>query len=125
LTLPEEVKQYSNGHPCPNCGEMAERVRISNFSFSFKGGVRGTSGVHGQSGSHDLDYPTLDKAVGRSAEAKYAEYTRRKEIRDKLRQETGINSISQDGNICVPADPRVMQHREKALTLFNKIKKGT
>lgn len=124
LTLPEEVKKYRNKHPCPSCGKTANRMKVSDFSFNFKGGVRGTSGVNGQSGSHDLDYPNLDKAVGRSAEAKHAVYAKRLEARNRIRKETGSIAVSQQGDLCVPADPRAIQNRAKALKLFDKAKKN-
>jgi putative FmdB family regulatory protein len=124
LTLPEEVKKYRNNHPCPSCGKTAKRVKVSSFSFNFKGGVRGTSGVNGQSGSHDLDYPNLDKAVGRSADAKHAQYARRLEARNRIRKETGSMAISQSEDVCLPADPRAIRDREKALKLFDKAKKN-
>lgn len=117
-----EVEQYFDHHPCPNCKQRAERIRVSSFSFKFAGGVNqgAGSGVHGNSGVHDLDYPVIDKAVGRSAETKWDAYNQRKEARDKVRRETGTNAVSQSGNTIAPADASTIRDREKALNLFNK-----
>ena len=117
-----EVQEYFDHHPCPQCKKRAERIRVASFSFKFAGQVNqgAGSGVHGNSGVHDLDYPVLDKAVGRSAEAKWEGYDKRKEERDKVRREAGTNAISQDGDRIAAADAGTIETREKALNLFNK-----
>ncbi len=95
---------------------------MASVSFKFAGGVgKGAgSGVHGNSGVHDLDYPVLDKAVGRSAEAKWPEYLKRKADRDRVRREAGVNAVSQSGDTIVPLDQSSAQNREKAMTLYGK-----
>lgn len=82
------------------------------------------SGVHGNSGVHDLDYPSLDKAVARSSEKRWGVYSDRQSERDKVRKETGATALSSDssGNP-VPADPAIMGLRKKALETFGKLKK--
>lgn len=122
LIQPDEVRQFSKEHPCPSCGEMAGRLEISVTNFSFRGpsGPVQGSGVHGQSGSHDLDYPTLDKAVGRSSEKKWAEFGKRKAVRDKVRREAGTNAISTAGGSPAPADPSVMKVRETGMKTWQK-----
>lgn len=124
----EEVERYKDGHPCPGCGQMAKRSPVVPISFTFKapGGQTQGSGVHGQSGVHDLDYPALDKAVGRSAAKKWEQYNARKAERDKVRREAGTNNVSvtPEGR-AVPADPAVMGLREKALSTFKKVKKSS
>jgi len=122
LLDPDDVKQFSKQHPCPKCRTMAKRVEISLTNFSFKGpsGQTQGSGVHGQSGSHDLDYPTLDKAIGRSAEKKWVEYGKRKKARDEIRKKAGTNVISTAGGTTGPADPGVMKARETGLKTWAK-----
>lgn len=122
LLKKDEVQEYFDHHPCPNCKGRAERIRVAAFSFKFAGGVNkgAGTGVHGNSGVHDLDYPVIDKAVGRSAETKWEAYNERKEARDKVRREAGTNAISQSGDSIAPADRGTIETREKALKLFNK-----
>lgn len=115
LTQTDEIKEYSDSFPCPICHERAPKIP-SATNFNFKGGTPGNSGVH------DLDFPILDKAVGRSAEQKWAKYRERKAARDEVRKQLGTNSISTIDNKVVPADPTTLQLREKALTTLKKAK---
>lgn len=80
----------------------------------------------GNSGVHDLDYPVLDKAVGRSANRKWKEYDARKKARDEARRRFGTNAISvgPDGEAS-PASPGVLDVREKGLQLLKKAKSGS
>ena len=123
----DDISKYFNEHPCPSCGEPARRV-VSQFSFNFKGDVRGLSGVHGNSGVHDLDYPTLDKAVARSSEKRWAVHRERQESINKIRQETGTHAVSMgsiDGSGGIgPADKGSLSLREKALPTLKKLKKS-
>lgn len=126
LLSTDEIKNYRDSHPCPSCGEAAVRspVVAVNFAFKAPGGQTQGLGVHGQSGVHDLDYPALDKAVGRSSAVKWQKYDERKTERDKIRKKLGTNSISvsSDGEIR-PADGALMNLREKAITTFKTVKK--
>lgn len=122
LTLQDDIKQYTTWHPCPSCGGQAPRLGISLTNFNFKGGVRGESGVHGQSGSHDLDYPTLDKAVGRSAEKKWDRIRNEKAVREKIRKETGSAALSVESGSLAPANPENLKVRQMALRTFKKMK---
>jgi len=124
LTQTEDVKKYSDWHPCPNCGGRAERI-ASAANFQFSGGVRGTSGVHGNSGVHDLDYPVLDKAVARSAEKKWEIYGKRAEEREKVRKETGAAALAVEGGEVKPANPENLKVREQALTTFKNVKSSS
>lgn len=126
LLKKEDVQEYFDHHPCPNCKKRAERIRVSAFSFKFAGSVNqgAGSGVHGNSGVHDLDYPVIDKAVGRSAETKWQAYNERKAARDKVRREAGTNAVSQAGDTIAPADASTIRDREKALVLLDKAKKS-
>lgn len=96
LLKQDEIKQYFEHHPCPNCKQDAPRHHVSSFGFAFKGGVRGSSGVHGNSGVHDLDYPTLDKAVARSSEKRWNIQNERTAAIEKVRQESGSRAVTYD-----------------------------
>lgn len=127
LTQKADVEQYFDHHPCKSCGGRAERIRVAAVSFKFAGSVNqgAGSGVHGNSGVHDLDYPVVDKAVGRSAEVKWDAYNKRKEERDKARCEFGTNAVSQDGDRIAPLAEGAARDRGKAMTLLEKAKKST
>lgn len=122
LLLPDDVKKYAKQYPCNKCNKMALRIEVSITNFNFKGpaGAVQGSGVHGQSGSHDLDYPSIDKAIGRSASKKWQEYDKRKAARDKVRKEAGTNSISTAGGVITPLDKSVSKVREKGLKTWSK-----
>jgi hypothetical protein len=84
------------------------------------------SGVHGQSGSHSLDYPSLDLAVGRSSEAKWNVANIQKEQRDKIRAANKTNAISTAGGVDVPVDSSTLKAREtglKTISRFENAKK--
>lgn len=116
FTSSEESKTYFEWHPCPTCKDRAERIKISMVSFKF-------GGTPGNSGSHDLDYPVLDKAVGRSAETRWTGYNERKAKRDKIRKDAGTNSVSvtSSGDV-IPTDSGKLGLREKAYKLLRKAK---
>jgi len=114
LIDPDEARQYLNAHPCRQCDAIARRVpSVTNFQFK---------GTPGQSGSHDLDYPTLDKAVGRSAHQKWQEFNKDKEKRDKVRHEAGQHAVTQVGDQIVPTSPDKLKVREYAIRTFNAAK---
>lgn len=126
LVMSEDVKQYRDQHPCPSCGEMAPRIGVSQFSFAFKGAVKGTSGIHGNSGVHDWDYPTLDKAVARSSEAKWSANRERQAMINKVRKENNTHAVSMDNNGNLrPTDSSVLEVRQKAIPLLKKMVAGT
>jgi len=116
----EEVEKYAKEHPCPECHKPAPRV-MSRVNFQFKGVAEGDPTRKGNSGVHDLDYPVLDKAVGRSANRKWKEYRARKEIRDRVRKELGTNAVSQgpDGHISA-IDQKTLAAREMGIKTWRK-----
>lgn len=122
LILQSEIKEFSQSHPCKNCKEPCGRVP-SVTNFQFKGVAEGDPTKKGSSGSHDLDYPTLDKAIGRSSNRKWKEYQERKAYRDRVRREAGTNALTTDGETAVAADPARMDARAKAFTTLQKAKK--
>jgi putative FmdB family regulatory protein len=85
-------------HPCPSCGNPAPRV-IEGFAFQFTG----TGGAPGNTGVHDLDYPTADKIVGRDADLRKEVLSARDEAKNGLRKQAGINGLQringEDGSI--------------------------
>ncbi len=118
-----EKDTYFEWHPCPNCGEKAARIQMSKVSFQFSGGQVAGSGVHGNSGSHDLDYPNLDKAIGRSSENKWKNYNEQKDQRDAERRKLGTNSIREENGKISAVESARSETREKAWKLFNEAKK--
>jgi putative FmdB family regulatory protein len=124
LIQQDEVREYTEWHPCPECKGRAERVKVSAVNFNFKAPAGRTqgSGVHGQSGVHDLDYPMVDKAVGRSAAKKWQYYGERKEARDKARRELQTNAVKQVDGTVTAADPQTLKFREQGLTTLRKAK---
>lgn len=125
LIQTDDVKKYFKWHPCPGCGGKSTRLSISVTNFKFAGGVRGESGVHGNSGVHDLDYPTLDKAVGRSSEKKWTRINSDRIERQKIRKESGTNNLSKIDGKVAPASSEVLNLREAAITKFEQVKKGS
>lgn len=117
-----EIAKYSKEHPCETCGGMCQRVP-SATNFQFKGIAEGDPTRRGNSGVHDLDYPSLDKAIGRSANRKWKEFRARKQERDKVRRESGSNalSVSPDGRV-VPTDARTLDVRDRAFRTLKKAK---
>ena len=113
FTDSEEAKEYEYCHPCISCDSVASRITsAANFQFT---------GTPGNSGSHDLDYPVLDKAVGRSADKKWQDIYSRKEKLDKVRKESGQHEVSADlnGN-AVPTPKDRIEARRVATNAFSK-----
>ena len=90
LRFERSLKMDSNTtHECPKCACDAPRV-WDGFAFGFgdkPGDTPGNTGVH------DKDYPTADKAVGRSAESRWGEYVERDKVKKAVRQQGGSPSI--------------------------------
>jgi hypothetical protein len=127
LILRSDVERFKDYHPCVSCKESSKRVGLSVTNFSFKappGRTQG-NGVHGQTGVHDLDYPNIDKAVGRSSNKKWSVFDEVKRERDKVRKEGGSNAITHDSSgRPIVADKATIEIREKALNLFDKANKS-
>lgn len=120
-----EIKKFSKKHPCPSCNLSSIRIP-SATNFQFKGVSEGDPTKRGNSGVHDLDYPSLDKAIGRSANRKWKEYGSRKKINDNARRRFGTNTLSVGPNgELAPTDPKTLDFREKGLRLFNTLKKAS
>ena len=115
-----DSEKYQKSHPCPVCKNTVPR-KISNFAFSFKGAVTGSSGINGNSGVHDWDYPTLDKAVARSSEKRWSDHRERQAAIDKVRKETNSHAVTMDnsGNI-VPTEKSKLDVRTQAMPMAKK-----
>lgn len=75
-------------YPCPGCGKIAPLV-LSNFGFSFGQG----SGSPANTGVHDLDYPSADKAVGRSAHDRWEYLHARDAVKRKAREQGQTHAL--------------------------------
>jgi len=117
-----EIRKYAQEHPCDFCGDICRRIP-SATNFQFKGVAEGDPTRRGNSGVHDLDYPSLDKAIGRSSNRKWKEFSARKQERDKVRRESGSNalSVSPDGQI-TSLDARTLDVRDRAFKIFKNAK---
>lgn len=85
----------------------------TNFAFKAPPGRTAGSGVHGQSGSHDLDYPILDKAIGRSAEEKWKKQARKTAAREALRKATGKTAESEAREALASRDRQIRDFVDK------------
>jgi putative FmdB family regulatory protein len=95
-------------HACPSCGDDAPQV-IDGFSFSFAQG----GGAPGNSGVHDHDYPTADKAVGRSADERWNHYNEREKAKAEARKQGGTHALMRvNGPDYVEYRPMSPQGRE-------------
>jgi len=93
---------------------------MSAANFNFKGVAEGDPTRKGNSGIHDLDYPTLDKAIGRSANRKWKEYHKEKDARDKARRALGTNTITERDGHAAPVEPGVMGLRRQGIKTLRK-----
>lgn len=118
-----DTKRYEREHPCPACHQPCKRIpSATNFAFKGVAGSDPTSG-RSSSGSHDLDYPSLDKAIGRSANRRWKDYLPKKEARDRVRRETGSVAIMDTKDGPRPADDVTLKGREAGLRMFKAAKK--
>lgn len=77
-------------HPCPSCKDPAPRL-FDGEGFAFGFGQGGTAVAN--SGVHDHDYPTADKAVGRSAEARWDLISKRDQVKNEARKQGGTHAL--------------------------------
>jgi len=121
LLSSDDIKQYSEKHPCKKCGKLVPRIpSATNFKFN----NMGESGPIPRRSTGSHDNPSLDIAVGRSANRKWEAYDADRVERAKIRRQAGTHALSIDPSTGkpVPADNNTMQIREKALTTFKRIK---
>lgn len=84
-------------HGCPSCREEAPRIFSGvDFGFAF---AANANAVSPNTGVHDLDHPSADKAVGRSADNRWQTYHNRASIKDKVRKVAGVQQLARvDGD---------------------------
>ena len=109
-------------HACPSCGEDAPRVLAGEgFGFAFQSG----GSAPANSGVHDLDYPSADKVVGRSAHDRWQTYTERHEVKKKVRAGGGVSQLARvDGegySEYASMSAKQKQAREKLVDLAVKV----
>lgn len=75
-------------HECPSCKELAPLV-VSGFAFAFAVG----SGPSANSGVHDHDYPTADKAIGRNADTRWTHIRAREAVKKAAREQGGTQAL--------------------------------
>ena len=76
-------------HQCPNCSDQAPRV-LEGFAFQFE---KSANAQPGNSGVHDHDFPTADKAVGRSADDRWAHIHARNKVKEEARKMGGTHAL--------------------------------
>ena len=76
-------------HPCPSCQDPAPQVIDTEFGFAFAQG----NGAPANSGVHDHDYPTADKAVGRSADERWDLIQRRETVKNEARKKGDTHAL--------------------------------
>ena len=76
-------------HVCPNCKDLAPLV-VEGFAFQFG---KSEGAAVGNSGVHDHDFPTADKAVGRSADERWALLNERDKVKKKARELGGTHAL--------------------------------
>jgi len=79
-------------HKCPSCEGLAPRVfEGEGFGFSFVDQKSGSGAAN--SGVHDLDYPTADKIVGRSAAKRWEMYEQRDAVKNQAREKGETHAL--------------------------------
>ncbi len=76
-------------HECPSCKDQAPRI-LEGFAFQFE---KSEGAKPGNSGVHDHDYPTADKAIGRSAEERWGLIHERDKVKEAARQQGGTHAL--------------------------------
>jgi putative FmdB family regulatory protein len=84
------VKVGVSAHPCPECEAPVQRVlEGQTFGHAFEEPPHPTN-----SGIYDYDNPSADKAVGRDAFKKWADYEERKKFKENLRKSSGTHALT-------------------------------
>jgi putative FmdB family regulatory protein len=105
----DEYKTY----PCPSCRGAAPLI-LSTFGFAFAP----TKGAAANSGVHDHDYPSADKAVGRSAADRWEHLHAREEVKKQAREQGQTHAlIRRTGKDYVDYEPMSDAGREARRSL--------
>jgi hypothetical protein len=100
------VENYVS-YPCPNCRASAPLVP-SGFDFAFAQG----SGAPANSGVHDHDYPSADKAIGRNASERWEHIQARETVKKQARAQGETHAlIRRTGQDYVDYEPMSDQGR--------------
>ena len=78
--------------PCPECGDDAPRL-FDGQGFGFGFANNGARSGAANTGVHDQDYPTADKAVGRSSEGRWAHIHEREKVKSQARDQGGTRAL--------------------------------
>jgi putative FmdB family regulatory protein len=111
------AEKHKTRFPCPECGRPAIRIpSATNFSF--------VETTPGNSGVHQHDYPDADRAVGSSAEKKWAKYYQEQDEKNKARKKHKTNALKKVGDEYVPLSKNELKVRDTALKTFKKADKS-
>lgn len=77
-------------HECPSCKDLAPRL-LDGTAFAFNFAPGGTAPAN--SGVHGHDYPDADRAVGRSADERWALIRERDKVKDEARKQGGTHAL--------------------------------
>jgi putative FmdB family regulatory protein len=108
-------------HPCPRCGTDAPRLweGFGGHQFAHGGTAPANSGVH------DHDYPTADKAVGRDAELRWGEIHEREKVKEAVRKLGGTSKLSrQNGQGYVEYTAMSDAHMNRRLSVYKEVKEA-
>lgn len=78
-------------HSCPQCKDEAPRI-LDGASFGFGFTAPATS-APANTGVHMDDYPTADRAVGKSAEARWGVITEREKVKGEARKQGETHAL--------------------------------
>lgn len=113
----EDTKKHEQEYDCPSCGSIAVRIAsLTNFNFKVK--------TPGNSGVHDIDFPSADKAVGRSADKKWEKIHKEQDERNKVRKKYKTDAIRKVGNDYVPMSKNQLNVREQAIKKVKEVKES-
>lgn len=79
--------ENSETYSCLSCDSTAHKI-LGKANFNFKSNRK-----QGNTGVHDIDYPGIDKAVGRSAEDRWGHFYERRKAEDKARESYGTQYL--------------------------------
>jgi putative FmdB family regulatory protein len=108
---------------CLSCQGPAPKV-ITGSNFNFGSKATGPTGVH------DVDYPNIDKAVGRSSEDRWTVYNTRKDFVKDTRKDfnqTQLGKIPIGNSINAdyyPVSDQKLQTRKEVVNEYKEIEKS-
>jgi putative FmdB family regulatory protein len=78
-------------HPCPSCKDDAPRI-LDQQGFGF-GFAASASAAPANTGVHADDYPTADRAVGKSAESRWEVISDREKVKGEARKQGETHAL--------------------------------